>query len=208
MPLNRILTDVDRENYKTIIGKMFELCPEMMSRKIPEANVQQAFTFQTALDLSEDTPCNILSAGSFEDTATESLKILGYLVTDVDPNLNYDLHTFKNITDKKFNIIISTSVLEHVNEDEEFIKDCCELLNLGGYGILTMDFKNSYMPGDPLPATDVRFYTFYDLNVRLWDILEKSGCRVVDYPNWDAEPDFVYQGHKYSFATLIFQKVR
>ena len=43
--LNRILTNQDRELYKPLIEKMFEVCPEMMSRKISEANVQQAFAF-------------------------------------------------------------------------------------------------------------------------------------------------------------------
>lgn len=187
---------------------MFILCPEMMSRKISEANVQQAFTFSTATDIAIHlNKPKILSAGSFEDTATESLKKLGYNVTDVDPQINYDLHTFALQNYEEFDIIVSTSVLEHVKDDEEFIKDCCNLLNKGGYAIFTMDFKEGYKQGDPLPATDLRFYTNRDLNERLSNIINENGCKLVgDYTSWIGEPDFVYQGHSYSFATFVFRK--
>ena len=205
--LNRLLTNQDREELKPTIDQMFELCPGMMSRKISEANVQQAFTLSTALNVISNRKVSILSAGSFEDTATESLKKLGYSVTDVDPAVNYDLHTFSLKTFDEFDVIISTSVLEHVANDEEFIKDCCNLLSKDGYAIFTMDFKEGYKEGDPLPATDVRFYTNHDLNNRLRNVLEENGCNLVgDYTNWTGEPDFHYQGHDYSFATFVFKK--
>jgi SAM-dependent methyltransferase len=188
---------------------MFNLCPEMMGRKIPEANIQQAVVldyiiklhfFQDADDLS------MLCVGSFEDTTTESLKQLDYPVTNIDPAVNMDLATFRMSTDEKFDIIFSVSVIEHVVNDEQFIEDICSLLNDSGMAILTCDFKNDYKPGDPLPATDVRFYTKEDLIVRLPKVLKRNNCSLTDEPSLDDPPDFLYQGHTYSFATFVFRK--
>lgn len=205
--INRILTNEDREIFKPIIEQMFSLCPEIMARKIAEANVQQAFTLSTALGwIESDEDVEILSAGAFEDSATEILKKLGYKVTDVDPAINSDLHTFAKNADKKFDIIISTSVVEHVEDDEEFITDICNLLKPQGLAILTMDFNNNYKVGDPVPATVIRQYTEWDLHNRLWKLIEKNNCFLQGLFDWSAEPDFIYQGYLYSFATFVFRK--
>lgn len=201
--MNRLLTNADRENYRSTIDKMFGACPDIMSRKIPEANVQQAFVLDTVISrFSKEVA--ILAVGAFEDTASASLKELGYNVTEIDPAINYDLHTFRGRSINQFNAIIATSVIEHVSNDEEFIEDICSLLLPGGWAIITCDFKNDYKVGDPLPATDVRFYTKNDLEVRLNGIINKHHCYLIGEPNWDGEPDFLYQGHVYSFATFVF----
>jgi len=207
MSLNRILTDRDRKDFEPLIEEMFELCPEMMGRKIPQANIQQAFAlnFIIRLHLYVDV-LSMLCVGSFEDTTTESLKQLGYTVTNIDPVVNMNLATFRKSTNKKFDIIFSISVIEHVVDDEQFIGDICNLLNDGGIAILTCDFKDDYKTGDPLPATDVRFYTKYDLLERLPRVLEKNNCSLFDEPYLDDLPDFLYQGHTYSFATYVFRK--
>ena len=182
----------------------------MMSRKIGAANVQQSFALDHVLTLLEsptyDGYGTICCAGSFEDTAGEFLRVSNYDITMVDPAINSDLHTFRLNTSKKFDIVLSVSVLEHVENDEEFIDDICYLLNPGGTAVLTMDFNNTYRPGDPLPATDVRFFTHHDLSERLIRVLERNGCSLVDGSDWTAEPDFIYQGHLYSFATFVFKK--
>lgn len=203
--INRILTNKDRETLNSIVDELFSLCPAMMARKIPEANVQQAFTFSTAKKYAT-LDSEILSAGSFEDTATEGLKKQGYKVTDVDPNINTDLHNFYLQNSSKYDIIVSTSVLEHVKNDEEFIEDCCKLLKDGGYAIFTMDFNDDYYPGKEVPATVIRQYTKYDLEERLPKVLEANDCELVGSHNWNAAPDFFYQGHIYSFATFVFRK--
>lgn len=209
MSLNRILTNEDREYFKPLIELMFGACPEMMGRKIAEANVQQAFALAHALSLLgpvEDSDADICCAGSFEDTASEYLKVFGYPVTEIDPAINSDLHTFRRNTTNKYDIVLSVSVLEHVTNDEEFIDDICYLLKPGGTAILTCDFKNSYKPGDPLPATDLRFFTHHDLSDRLVKVLARNNCSLVGESDWTAEPDFIYQGHLYSFASFVFTK--
>ena len=210
MSLNRILTNEDRKHFEPLIKDMSETCPEMMSRKIGAANVQQSFALDHVLTLLESPPFDgygtICCAGSFEDTAGEFLRVMNYDITMVDPAINSDLHTIRTSTDKKFDMVLSVSVLEHVQNDEEFIEDICVLLNPGGTAVLTCDFNDAYKPGDPLPATDVRFFTKHDLSERLVKVLESNGCALADTPDWNAPPDFIYQGHLYSFATFVFTK--
>lgn len=206
---NRILDDAARKMYKPVIDTMYELLPGMMSRKIPEANIQQAFV----LDTTKRFICNyespkILCIGSYEDTAAAALKKYGYPIDEVDPVLNYDLDTFigKPSTIKcSYDIIFSTSVIEHVKDDELFIKQIEELLAPNGTAILTCDYKDNYKPGDPIPQADYRLYTQKDLKERLLPLI--SDCSLVDTPHWDCpDPDFVFDNCRYTFATFVFRK--
>jgi len=206
--MNKLLNQKEHANYQSALQLMREHSPEMLSRKIAEATIQQAFTLQTALDLTPKGGL-VLSAGSWEDTATESLKKLGYVVTDVDPMINSDLKTYfdNNVQfHNKFDSVVSTSVIEHVHNDEEFIDCICKLIKSGGYGIVTMDYNNGYLNGDvSKPTEDVRLYTEYDLRVRLNAVLEDNRCELLP-ANYVGENDFCYAGHWYTFATFVFKK--
>lgn len=208
MTYNRLLTDKDRESLKHVIDKMFIVCPEMMSRKIARANVQQAFMLDVIKDeLKNDVFKSVLCVGSFEDTAFECLLRYGLSAVGIDPDINYDLHSFRLKTEPAtFDIIFSTSVIEHVKDDEEFMEDICLLLKNGGLGIITCDFNNNYKAGDLLPYSDLRFYTEEDLRTRLTNIIRKHGCKLVDVPDWTGELDFSHDGCNYSFATFVFRK--
>jgi len=207
MKYNTLLTDTEREYYKESINKMFVICPDEMSRKIPEANVQQAFVVHVVEELSKyNKNLDLLCVGSYEDTANDYLKYLGYNILDIDPVINYSLEEFINLTSDTFDIIFSTSVIEHVKEDDVFLDHICSLLNKGGIGILTMDFNNSYYPGMEVPDTVVRQYTKKDLEIRLIKILDKYNCKLVDEPDWNGEPDFILGKFLYSFATFVFKK--
>jgi hypothetical protein len=203
---NRILTNHDRYIYENLINEMYTLIPEMMSRKIPEANVQQAFMVDTVLKTYTKGD-KVLCVGSYEDTAYEYLKIKGIDIIGICPEQNYDLHTFltknRNIF---YNIIFATSVLEHVEKDEEFIEDMCKLLSPKGIGILTVDFKEGYTSKDKKPTVDFRLYTSKDY-IRLSRIIEKYKCFFIDQFRIDASPDFLYEGITYNFATMVFKKV-
>lgn len=204
---NTILTNEARKDYQEFIDVMKKLVPDMMNRKISEANVQQAFVFDRVHDLYEEGD-SILSVGCFEDTAYAALVEWGYEIDGIDPDVDGNtLESFFNSTDKKYNIIFSTSVIEHVQNDEQFIDMICKLLKSGGYAVLTTDFRDDYTPTMPLPYTDLRFYTKKDLEVRLLKIIEENGCRLINQPSWEGKPDFHYQGHDYSFATLVFRKI-
>jgi len=206
--MNKLLNQKEHANYVAALKLMEEHSPEMLGRKIKEATIQQAFTLQTALDLTPKGGL-VLSAGSWEDTATESLKKLGYDVIDVDPAINSDLKTyFDNNPDKhgKIDSVVSTSVIEHVERDEEFIDCICKLLKNGGYGIVTMDYNNGYLNGGvSKPNEDVRLYTEFDLRIRLNNILEDNECELLE-ADYSGENDFHYAGHWYTFATFVFKK--
>ncbi|MDH7567900.1 MAG: methyltransferase domain-containing protein [Clostridiales bacterium] len=191
---NRILNNSARSEYLSIIEQMNNYVPRMMSRKIPEANVQQAFVLDTVFKfIKNKSKPKILCVGSFDDTAAACLKKMGYCIEEIDPVLNYDLETYFNLptTHKSsFDVIFSTSVIEHVPDDEKFISQIAELLAPGGIGILTFDYNNEYKPGDKLPQTNLRFYTKKDIIERLFPCA--IGCILVDYPQWDDSiPDFM-----------------
>ena len=206
---NRILDNKAREQYNPVIKLLCQLCPDEMSRKIPEANIQQAFVFETVRDLSRlfSAP-RILSVGCYEDTAYIGLQKLGIAADGIDPLLNYDLTTFMKkpgIKENKYDIIFSTSVIEHVSDDEKFVKEISELLNPGGYIVFTCDYKQDYKPGDKIPRVDFRFYTKEDLTTRLpksMKDIEIHGPAEWDCPN----PDFWFEKINYTFASFVGKK--
>jgi SAM-dependent methyltransferase len=212
MKYNKLLTNEDRKYYGQLIEKMFELCPESMAKKYVEANVQQA----TVLDmigeeLKKKPNSEILCVGSFEDTVSECLGRLGIDIENIDSDINIDLHTFKETCKHLFDIIFSVSVIEHVKDDEQFLRDMCSLLKPDGMGIITCDFNDYYKPGDKVIYPDERFYTKNDLEVRLREILKEYNCELVDDPLWKGEPDFTLMDYThtnfiYSFATFVFRK--
>ena len=207
---NRILDNEARKIYAPVIERMHATVPELMARKIPEANVQQAFVLDTVQAFSHDNPrCRILSVGCYEDTADGCLLRWGYRVKGIDPALNMSLSEYLAEHPRKkgsFDIVFATSVLEHVQDDEQFVLDCFELLADGGVLILTCDFLDTFQPGDPLPDEDYRLYTQRDIRERLFPLLDKAEW--VSEPDWDClQPDFNYHGHQYTFSTLVLRKM-
>ncbi len=208
--LNGILDNDARNNYKPTINFLKTNLPELIEKKIPEANVQQAFVLDTCIHLAEENRrTKILAVGSFEDTAVEGLKLLNYQMSDIDPIKNYDLQTYltkPGVQSGMYDIVISTSVIEHVEKDEQFIKDIAYLIKKGGYGILTCDYNDNYKKGDDIPSVDFRFYTMYDLKERLMKAI--PDCTLIDEPKWECDnPDFYLAGkYNYTFASLVFQK--
>jgi len=92
---NIVLDDVERKRYESSIQELKDRCPEIMKRKIPEANVQQAFVKDAVEHFSRNKKdLNILCVGCYEDTAYEALKAKGYNVTGIDPFINIDLNSF------------------------------------------------------------------------------------------------------------------
>lgn len=208
--LNRILDDAARACYQPAEKKLTELVPRTMAKKIARANVQQAFVFDTVYRYlrSLQNP-RILCVGSYEDTASMSLQRMGYAVDEIDPMINYFLQEFytkPSVQKASYDIVFSTSVIEHDPDDESFIRCVEGLLKPGGVAVITMDYKDGWKPGDPKPEVDARFYTRQDMEKRLPSVI--PGCSLVDSPQWDCpHPDFNYLGkYQYSFASFVFQK--
>ncbi|MFT3946315.1 MAG: hypothetical protein QM763_05010 [Agriterribacter sp.] len=211
--LNRILDNNARKQYAPAIAKLQELVPLTMAKKIAEANVQQAFVFDTVYRLMPDKKKpKILCVGSYEDTAAMSLKKMGFKIEEIDPVINYYLqeyYTKPGIEKNTYDIIFSTSVIEHDPDDESFIKCIEGLLALNGIAVLTCDYKDGWKPGDAKPDVDARFYTKHDLEKRLLSYI--PDCKLIDNnPDWEcSNPDFTYLGkYNYTFATFVIEKIK
>ena len=208
--LNRILDDSARKLYRPAIDKITELVPKTMAKKIARANVQQAFVFDTVYGfLSQYNNPKVLCVGSYEDTAAMSLVKMGFRIEEIDPTHNYYLQEYftKPSTIKNsYDIVFSTSVIEHDPDDESFVRCLAGLLANGGVAVLTCDYKDGWKPSDPKPDCDARLYTQHDLRNRLLPLMSK--CSLVDEPQWDCpNPDFNYLGkYQYTFAALVVRK--
>lgn len=207
---NTVLDDTARRHYRPIIDMMFAVVPDMMRRKIFTANVQQAFVLAATLQLTPSPErSKMLCVGSYEDTAYATLLAMGYDVEGIDPNVNgQDLAAFVRTHPSAFGTyatIFSTSVIEHVPDDEGFAQDIASLLAPGGVAVLTCDYRDAWQPGEPLPPTDERFYRSVDLRSRLPAAM--PGCSFIDDPDWERfTPDFSYGTCSYSFASLCLRK--
>ncbi len=208
--LNRILDDSARRLYRRTVSQLITWLPDLMAKKISRANVQQAFGLDTVVRLAGPPggDAKLLCVGSFEDTTCWGLKRLGYCVEEIDPVLNYDLGEFITRPTTKaasYEVIFSISVIEHVEDDERFMKEIASLLKPDGHIVLTGGYQDSYRPGDHKPAVDWRLYTRADLRSRLLACVPE--CVPVDEPTWnDAKPDFRWEERDYTFASLVLQK--
>lgn len=208
---NGVLDDEARARHAPGIVELHRLAPATMARKIARANVQQAFVMDAVKTLGSDQHDEgILCVGEFEDTACEALRALGYRIDGIDPEINCDLDSFYRSSwrpRRHYGTIFSTSVIEHVADDELFLEQISDLLAPGGVAILTLDFREDWHVGDPKPIVDSRLYTQADLLGRLLPLLR--GCDLIDAPRWiEIAPDFDYEGSRYGFATLVFRKRR
>ncbi len=207
---NRILDDTARLIFKPAVDKLFEAVPSTMAKKIDRANVQQGFVFDTVFKFAEKIQHpKMLCVGCYEDTASMTLIKMGHNVEEIDPMINYflqDFFTKPSTIVNSYDIIFSTSVIEHDPNDKTFM-ECIEgLLVPGGVGVITCDYKDGWVKGEPKPDMDERFYTKKDMEQRLLSYIPK--CDLIDDGEWDcANPDFNFiNKYQYTFATFVFRK--
>ncbi|TDQ31974.1 methyltransferase domain-containing protein [Phyllobacterium brassicacearum] len=207
---NKLLDDRSRAAYSGPLEDLRRLAPDMLERKIERANIQQAFALDAARRLAERFVApRVLAIGSFEDTAVASLKALGYQIVEVDPQVDgRDLEEFYRdpSAGSEFDIVLCVSVLEHVPDDEAFVRQAAALLAPDGIAIFTVDFSERYPETGLRPAADQRLYTQHDLQSRLMGLL--PDCALIDPPTWsDGAEDFEYEGCHYAFATWVFTRL-
>ena len=208
---NKILDDRSRQAYGVALRLQEHHAADILTRKIERANIQQAFALDTALRLlPQANAARILAIGSFEDTAIATLKAMGYRVDEIDPNVNgLDLEMFYRSTAAEmagYDLILCVSVLEHVADDQTFVRMAADLLAPGGFAVFTLDFAEAYVDGDKIPNADERFYTTEHIRGRLMAAL--PDCSLLDAPSWkEGVEDFQYEGCDYGFAGWVFRKL-
>jgi hypothetical protein len=208
---NRILDASASELYAPTVEYLYRCAPELMAKKIPAANIQQAFVLDTVLrHVRNRERAPLLCVGSFEDTAAAAITANGYELDELDPLLNYDLATYMTRPSCKrgaYGVVFATSVIEHVANDEKFVMYMEELLAVGGLGVLTCDFRDKAGLEERIPSADLRLYSDEDLRKRLIPKLERS--ELIDTPEWaNAHSWFVHEGCRYTFAAVVFRRVR
>lgn len=208
---NKILDDRSRLGYADGLAALEKHARDMLTRKIARANIQQAFALETAqAHLANIANPRILAAGSFEDTAVETLRAQGYRIDAVDPNENgmtlQDFYRSPQARLGSYDLALSVSVLEHVEDDAQFVRLLSEFLKPGGLAVLTVDFKEQWRAGMKKPEVDHRLYTTKDICERLMPAI--GDCALVDLPTWsEGVEDFEYEGSQYGFAGLVFRKL-
>jgi SAM-dependent methyltransferase len=205
---NRLLGDDARRLYAPAEAQIEKLVPGAFARKLPEANVQQAFIFDTVYRhlASYSTP-RVLCVGSFEDTACMALAKLGIAVDEIDPIFNYTLQDFATKPNTgKYDIIFSTSVIEHDPDDRSFVECVSELLAPNGLFVMTCDFRDGWKLGEPKPGVDARLYTRVDLERRL--LSHMTDCELVGVNgDWTSRGSDAFAARfAYSFATFCVRK--
>jgi SAM-dependent methyltransferase len=205
---NRVLSPQDRKALEPVVQDLTVLEPDIMSRKFPLAVFQNAFNFEQVRSTIKDTDSVIL-IGGYEDPIGPALQRLGYHVEISDPMIDgrglNEVWNESYMTGKKWDIVISCSVLEHVEDDYLFLMQIYQILKPGGMAYLTTDFNDTWQLGKPKPKTDVRFYT----PTRLRQIAQifPQGTFVDGYGWSPIQPYFHYENSSYGFCSITMKNV-
>lgn len=201
MKINRILTQEYFQSIKEYLEKLNQYSSDVMSRKIPNSLVQHCHILKFILEEIPKTS-RILCVGSYEDPIVDVLRALEYSVVDIDPMTNVSLEEFVQTNEEKFDLVFSTSVIEHVPDDLTFLLNIKKCMAPYGKAILTCDFKSNWLNDQPVPTTSLRFYNDYYIK----SLLEKTKVSPIDDPEWsDSVEDFQWEGINYTFACFGFK---
>jgi SAM-dependent methyltransferase len=207
MTPNRVLSNRDRQRLRPVIEDLTALCPDIMSRKFPQAVFQNAFIFEQARRLAK-TGDRIILIGGYEDPIGPSLQQLGFDVTITDPFIDgrsSDDVLVDSIRDSKvYDLVISCSVIEHVEQDFDFVKAIYELLAPGGTALLTTDYRDGWNPSIRKPSSDVRLYTSERLRMLAAILPPEAFANACD---WQPVPPYFHcDDSDYGFCSLTFRR--
>ena len=212
--LNRVLHPMDDPQWPaaiTVTGLDKAAC---WGRKFEGAKFQYAHIMKALmLEYPQGADrLNILLPGGYEDPLRETLTRLGANVLAVDPDvnrMNLRQYVAAHETTAKWywqaDLVIAASVLEHVRDDAEFLRDIVFCLKPGGLALLTVDFKEGWKRGDPLVTTQERMYT-RDSLMALTDTINREVAWLGER-DWQSRGDYLpYEGLMFSFASIAFRK--
>ncbi len=206
---NRVLTPRDRQRLRPAIDELTALCPEMMARKFPEAVFQNAYLFQQAKQIAKPDS-RIILIGGYEDPIGPALQLLGHQVTISDPQIDGRDSNAVLVdaiqSGTRYDLVISCSVIEHVEGDFEFVRVLYELLAPGGTALLSTDFRDGWHPGIAKPTPDVRLYSVERLRALAASLPPDA---FPDGHHWQpSSPYFHYDQSDYGFCSIVLRKSR
>lgn len=192
--------------FSSIIDDIKATCPVSVTNKVPVSLVQHAYVANRIMRTANPQSMpKIACLGAYGDILSEYLKKKGYVVFDIDPNINYAIENYIERSPNllgTFDICFSVSVLEHVPDDEGFVSGALALLKPGGTFVSTLDFRAPTLD-NYLPSTHVRFYDKKSLS-NLVSLFSKE-TTLTDKCWGDAINNFHYNNTSYTFATLFIE---
>ncbi len=207
MTPNRVLSNRDRQRLRPVIEDLTALCPEIMSRKFPQAVFQNAFVFEQARRLAK-TGDRIILIGGYEDPIGPALQQLGFEVVITDPAIDGrssdDVLVDSIRAGQVYDLVISCSVIEHVPQDFDFVKALYEMLAPGGTAILTTDYRDGWNPSINKPSSDVRLYTSERLRMMAQCLPAEAFPEGYD---WQPIPPYFHcDNSDYGFCSITFRR--
>lgn len=104
---------------------------------------------------------------------------------------------------EKFDKIISFETIEHIDDDEKFIKNLYKLLKDDGKLICSVPNETIFPYNEDIVPFHVRHYTVHDLSI----LLQKCGFRIEDiYFQYAEEKDVVMKKSQEGYTTLCIAR--
>jgi SAM-dependent methyltransferase len=207
---NRIITHVEVATLQPAIDEIQALEPDMLEGKSSLAVAQNAYIFQQ-VKMAVHRDDDILLVGGHGDPTGPALQKQGYSVRIIDPRI--DGNEARNIwlemllkTGRLYDMIVCSSVMEHVPDDVSFIYHLYALLKPGGIAFLTAPFLEPEEDFEQDPDSDPDAVPRqYSLN-RLENICKHLPERTLfDLPTWEwCDLDVARQ--EGGFCSLAFRK--
>lgn len=203
---NQCINAEDIKSYENEIIFFNKICPSLVKKKNYQALSQYAILLRLIQEQKKDfSNFKILCVGAYEDVISTCLKSIGIYVEEVDPNLNYALEDFikkPSEKNKKYDLIYSISVIEHIYDDLNILKICEEKLNKGGLQFHTVDYRKN---NGLIPKTHYRVYDNNSINSLVKNIKNSKPYGTTNYDN--AKHDFFYNDIHYNFASITLEKL-
>lgn len=114
------------------------------------------------------------------DTSNEAIQLAKKRFNNRAQYLIGDIQKPETLPDLKFDLIVCSEVLEHVEDDNNSITNICRLLVEGGKLITTTPHKQEYWSEHDTVAGHKRRYEILDLVEKL----RKNDMRIIDVVTW------------------------
>jgi 2-polyprenyl-3-methyl-5-hydroxy-6-metoxy-1,4-benzoquinol methylase len=123
-------------------------------------------------------------------------------------NINFQVADMQNLenyflNDKKFDLIVSFEGIEHINEQEKFLKDILKLLSPNGYFIISTPRKPH---GSPYHTVEFSLESFEEILAKNFIIEKMFGQIYTDIFDMQVRKENPENYHRFNFIALCKPK--